>query len=81
MRENLQQVAKKMLTEKVGAEQTVVINPNDGLTGNPPGMPPRGDRAKHVTLRVGEETRKDGKKRVVVKDTKKGTVMAEGEWA
>jgi hypothetical protein len=81
VRENLQQVAKKMLTEKVGAEQTVVINPNDGLTGNPPGMPPRGDRAKHVTLRVQEQARKDGKKRAVVVEAKKGTVLAAGEWA
>ena len=79
-RETLQQVAKKMLQQPVGTEKTVAINTNDGLTGLPPGMSPRGARLKDNALRVNEEKRADGKKRSVVVLVAKGTVLAAGDW-
>ena len=81
MRETLQQAAKKLLTEPVGTERTIEININDGLTGLPPGMSPRGARMKHTTVRVDVATRADGKKRCVVVALPKETVVATGDWA
>lgn len=79
-RETLQQVAKKMLKEPAGTERNVAINTNDGLTGLPPGMSPRGARMKDNTVRVNEEKRADGKKRSVVVLVGKGTVLAASDW-
>lgn len=80
-RETIQQVAKKMLKEPVGTERTVAINTNDGLTGLPPGMSPRGVRMKDNAVRVDEEKRADGKKRNVVVLVAKGTVLAASDWS
>lgn len=79
-RETIQQAAKRLLTEPVGTERTVTINTNDGLTGLPPGMSPRGARMKDNLVRVDQQTR-DGKKRIVVVLVAKGTVLAAGAWA
>jgi hypothetical protein len=81
-RETIQQAAKRLLGEPVGTERTVTINTNDGLTGLPPGMSPRGARMKDNVVRVDQQTRAaDGKKRVVVVLVGKGTVLAAGAWA
>lgn len=80
MRETLQQAAKKMLKDAVGAEHTITIDQNDGLTGSPPGGPQRGARIKVMKVRVDEEARKDGKKRKVVVLQPKGKVVAASDW-
>jgi hypothetical protein len=80
IRETLQQVAKKMLTDPPGTEKVVEINVNDGLTGFPPGMSARGVRMKNTTMKVKEAKRADGKKRHVVVAMPKETVLATGEW-
>lgn len=79
-RETLQQAAKKMLTSPAGTERTVSINTNDGLTGLAPGTTARGARIKDNAVRVNEETRADGKKRVVAILVAKGTVLASTDW-
>ena len=80
MRETIQQVAKKLLEEPAGTERVVEINVNDGLTGVPPGMSPRGLRFKSTTLRVDTATRADGKKRKVVTAPPKPAALAAGDW-
>ena len=79
-RETLQQAAKKLLKEPVGTERTISINTNDGLTGLPPGMSPRGVRMRDNAVQVTEEKRADGKKRNTVVLVGKGKVLAAGEW-
>ena len=80
MRETLQQAAKKMLTEPAGTERTIEINVNDGLTGLPPGLSPRGIRMKQTTVRVEAQKRADGKSRTIVTALPKGTVVASTDW-
>ena len=80
MRETLQQAAKKLLSEPAGTEKAIEINVNDGLTGFPPGMSPRGVRTKTTTVRVVAATRADGKKRTTVIALPKETVLAASDW-
>jgi hypothetical protein len=80
MRETLQAAAKHLLSEPVGTEKKILINVSDGLTGLPPGTHARGARQKTMALRVEEQT-KDGRKRVVVKETSKDAVVVTGPWS
>lgn len=80
-RETIQQSAKRLIAEPVGTERTIIINTNDGLTGYPPGASQRGARMKDNVVRVGLQTRADGKKRTTVVLVGKGTVLATGPWA
>jgi hypothetical protein len=80
MRETLQQAAKKLLTQPAGSEHAIQININDGLTGHPPGLPPRDARTKTTKVKVEHQSRPDGKKRVAVVAQDKGTVLAAATW-
>jgi hypothetical protein len=79
-RETIQQAAKRLLTEPVGTERTVIINTNDGLTGYAPGASQRGARMKDNLVRVDQQARPDGTKRITVVLVAKGTVLAASAW-
>jgi hypothetical protein len=80
MRETLQQAAKRLLDKAPGSEHIIAINVNDGLTGFPNGFAPRDARVKTTTVVIDEQTRADGKKRLVVVAKPKGTVLATAAW-
>ena len=82
MRETLQEAAKRLLTSPVGSEHTISIDTNDGKTGQPPGPAVHNRRVKHNPVVVQEESRADGKKRIVVRlKTGKENSLATTPWA
>ena len=80
MRQTLTEASKQFLTSPVGSEHTIAIDINDGLTGQSTSMGPRGSRPKQIAVKVEQQTRADGKKRLVVKAVMKGTMLASAPW-